>query len=183
MKILISSLLALFLFTAIDLSFAKEDCQQERNKKVKVEAWFSKKYEKRFPDIQKEFLEIGNTKIGFFVYPAENPSRVVAIGRCVPVYIAQHFLKKAKKYSLGTTSLVNQGLISENWFGMGTSMFGKNSMSPISPEQLVMLMDENLDTETFQEMYRLLTVQNKKVKIYGLILKNPRYLPSDPFKN
>ena len=56
-------------------------------------------------------------------------------------------------------------------------------MSPISPEQLVMLMDENLDTETFQEIYRLLTVQNKKVKIYGLILKNPRYLPSDPFKN
>ena len=66
---------------------------------------------------------------------------------------------------------------------MGTSMFGKNSMSPISPEQLIMLMDENLDTENFQEMYRLLTVQNKKVKIYGLILNNPRFLPSDPFEN
>ena len=123
---------------------------------------------------------MGNTKVGLFVYPAENPSRVVAIGRCVPVFLAQYFLKKAKKYSLGTTHLVNQGLISENWLGMGTSLFGKNSMSLITSRQLKMLMDETLDNEAFQRMYRLLTVQNKKVKIYGLILNNPRFLPSNP---
>ena len=123
---------------------------------------------------------MGNTKVGLFIYPAENPSRVVAIGRCVPVYLAQYFLKKAKKYSLGTTHLVNQRLISENWFGMGTSMFGKNSMSPITSQQLTMLMDETLDTESFQKMYRSLTVQNKKVNIYGLVLDNPRFLPSKP---
>ena len=125
-------------------------------------------------------MEIGNTKVGLFIYPAENPSRVVAIGRCVPVYLAQYFLKKAKKYSLGTTHLVNQRLISENWFGMGTSMFGKNSMSPITSQQLTMLMDEALDNESFQKMYRSLTVQNKKINIYGLVLDNPRFLPSKP---
>ena len=124
----------LFLIGTINPSFAKEDCLAIKKNKVKVEAWLSKKYEKSFLDIQKEFLEMGNTKVGLFVYPAENPSRVVAIGRCVPVYLAQHFLKKAKKYSIGTTHLVNQGLISENWFGMGTSMFGKNSMSPITSQ-------------------------------------------------
>ena len=58
-------------------------------------------------------------------------------------------------------------------------MFGKNSMSSITSQQLTMLMDETLDTESFQKMYRLLTVQSKKVKIYGLILNNPRFLPSD----
>ena len=113
----------LLLIVSINLVFAKEDCLAINKNKVKVEAWLSKKYEKKFLDIQREFLEMGNTKVGLFIYPAENPSRVVAIGRCVPVYLAQHFLKKAKKYSLGTTHLVNQGLISENWFGMGTSMF------------------------------------------------------------
>ena len=169
----------LFLIGTINPSFAKEDCLAIKKNKVKVEAWLSKKYEKSFLDIQKEFLEMGNTKVGLFIYPAENPSRVVAIGRCVPVYLAQHFLKKAKKYSLGTTHLVNQGLISENWFGMGTSMFGKNSMSPITTQQLTMLMDENLDTKSFQKMYRSLTVQSKKIKVYGLILNNPRFLPSD----
>ena len=180
MKKLFSYSLIFFLFFITDFVFAKENCQKKFQNKVKVEAWLSKKYEKQFRNIQKEFLEMGNTKIGLFVYPAENPSRVVAIGRCVPVFLAQHFLKKAKKYSLGTTHLVNQGLISENWFGMGTSMFGKNSMKPITSHELTMLMDESLDTESFQEMYRLLTVQNKKVKIYGLNLNNPRYLPSNP---
>ena len=131
MKKLFSYSLIFFLFFTTDFVFAKENCQKKFQNKVKVEAWLSKKYEKQFRNIQKEFLEMGNTKVGLFVYPAENPSRVVAIGRCVPVFLAQHFLKKAKKYSLGTTHLVNQGLISENWFGMGTSMFGKNSMKSI----------------------------------------------------
>ena len=168
------------LFATINLSSAKDDCLEKNTNKIKVEAWLSKKYEKNFLDIQKEFLEMGNTKVGLFIYPAENPSRVVAIGRCVPVYLAQFFLKKAKKYSLGTTHLVNQKLISENWFGMGTSMFGKNSMSPITSQQLIMLLDESLDTESFQKMYRSLTVQNRKVNIYGLVLDNPRFLPSKP---
>ena len=172
--------LLFLLFTTINLSSANEGCLEKNKNKIKVEAWLSKKYEKNFLDIQKEFLGMGNTKVGLFIYPAENPSRVVAIGRCVPVYLAQYFLKKAKKYSLGTTYLVNQRLISENWFGMGTSMFGKNSMSPITSQQLTMLMDEALDTESFQKMYRSLTVQNKKVNIYGLVLDNPRFLPSKP---
>jgi len=173
-------ILFFLLFATINLSSAKDDCLEKNTNKIKVEAWLSKKYEKNFLDIQKEFLEMGNTKVGLFIYPAENPSRVVAIGRCVPVYLAQFFLKKAKKYSLGTTHLVNQKLISENWFGMGTSMFGKNSMSPITSQQLIMLLDESLDTESFQKMYRSLTVQNRKVNIYGLVLDNPRFLPSKP---
>ena len=181
MKFLIILYLLFFLlFTTINLSSANKGCLEKNKNKIKVEAWLSKKYEKSFLDIQKEFLEMGNTKVGLFIYPAENPSRVVAIGRCVPVYLAQYFLKKAKKYSLGTTHLVNQRLISENWFGMGTSMFGKNSMSPITSQQLTMLMDEALDNESFQKMYRSLTVQNKKINIYGLVLDNPRFLPSKP---
>ena len=112
MKKLLSYSLIFFLFFTTDFVFAKENCQKKFQNKVKVEAWLSKKYEKQFRNIQKEFLEMGNTKVGLFVYPAENPSRVVAIGRCVPVFLAQHFLKKAKKYSLGTTHLVNQGLLS-----------------------------------------------------------------------
>ena len=39
----------------------------------------------------REFKEMGNTKVGLFIYPAENPSRIVAIGRCVPVHIAHIF--------------------------------------------------------------------------------------------
>jgi hypothetical protein len=117
--------------------------------------------------------------VALFIYPAENPSRVVAIGRCVPAYMAQYFLQKATKYSLGTTHLVYQELISENWIGMGAPIFGKTSMRKISSQQLSMLMDENLDTESFQKLYQSFTKQNKKINLYGLFLDNPRFLPND----
>ena len=119
---------------------------------------------------------MGNTKVGLFVYPSENPSRVVAIGRCIPAFLAQHFIKKALKYSLGTTHLVHQGFISSHWTGIGTSLFSENSMSAITPKQLNQLMDETLDTESFQSIYRSLTVQKEKVPAFGLMLENPKLI-------
>ena len=123
---------------------------------------------------------MGNTVVGLFVYPAENPSRVVAIGRCVPAYIAQYILAKARKYSLGTTHLVRQGFVSSHWTGIGTSLFSENSMNAITPEQLARLMDDSLDTDSFQEIYRKLTRQPKKVSAFGLLLDNPKYMTSTP---
>ena len=107
---------------------------------------------------------------------------MVAVGRCVPAYIARHILAKARKYSLGTTHLVHQGFISSHWTGIGTSLFSENSMNAITPEQLARLMDESLDTDSFQEMYRELTRQSKKVSAFGLLLDNPKYMTSSPKK-
>ena len=165
----------LSVLTGTSNGYTKEDCLSISKKQVKVEAWVSKKYEKDYRAIRREFQEMGNTKVGLFFYPAENPSRVVAIGRCVPVYMAQHFMKKAWKYSLGTTHLVHQGFISSHWAGLGTSLFSENSMSAISPQQLNQLMDESLDTESFHKMYKALTIQKEKVPAFGLMLDNPNF--------
>lgn len=158
-------------------ALSKENCASTNKKHVKIEAWLSKKFEKEYWNIRDEFREMGNTNVGLFIYPAENPSKIVAIGRCVPVYLAQYFLKKADKYSIGTTHLVNQGFVSSHWTGIGTSMFSENSMNPITPHQLSILMDETLDTESFQKIYRSFTVQKEKVPAFGLILDNPKLLP------
>ena len=160
--------------------FAEKDCESISRKPVKLEAWVSKRYEKDLKKIRKEFGEMGNTVAGLFVYPAENPSRVVAVGRCVPAYIAQYILAKARKYSLGTTHLVRQGFVSSHWTGIGTSLFSENSMNAITPEQLARLMDDSLDTDSFQEIYRKLTRQPKKVSAFGLLLDNPKYMTSTP---
>ena len=160
--------------------FAEKDCESISRKPVKLEAWISKRYEKDLKKIRKEFGEMGNTVVGLFVYPAENPSRVVAVGRCVPAYIAQYILAKARKYSLGTTHLVHQGFVSSHWTGIGTSLFSENSMNAITPEQLARLMDDSLDTDSFQEIYRKLTRQPKKVSAFGLLLYNPKYMTSTP---
>ena len=168
--------LVLLFFSTVSFSFAEKTCFETNKNKVRVEAWLSKKYEKNYFDIKKEFKEMGRARVGLFIYPAENPSKIVAIGRCVPVQLAQHFLKKAEKYSLGTTHLVNQGFVSSHWAGLGSSLFSENSMNPITPDQLALLMEENLDTQSFHALYKSFTVQKKKVPAFGLILDNPKLL-------
>jgi len=37
-------------------------------------------------------------------------------------------------------------------------------------------MDTSLDSEEFQATYRQLTIQQKKVKAFGLLLDNPKLL-------
>ncbi len=171
------AIVTLFLITLmVQPALAEEDCLSISHKPVKLEAWLSKRYEKYLTSIRKDLGGMGNTKVRLFIYPAENPSKVVAIGRCVPAYIAQHILTKAGEYKLGTTHLVHQGFISSHWTGIGTSLFSENSMNAITPKQMAALMDDTLDTESFHEMYRALTRQPEKVPAFGLMLNNPKYM-------
>lgn len=177
-KLAILNAILLWLAMTVQPAVAEEDCLSISHKPVKLEAWLSKRYEKYLHSIRKDLGGMGNTVVGLFVYPAENPSRVVAIGRCVPAYIAQHVLSKAGEYKLGTTHLVHQGFVSSHWTGIGTSLFSENSMNLITPQQLTALMDDTLDTESFHAMYRKFTRQPEKVPAFGLMLDNPKYLTS-----
>ena len=85
-----------------------QDCSSIRGKTVKVEAWMSKQYEKNLRQIRNEFSAMGNTQVTLWVYPAKNPSKIVAIGSCVPAYIGRHMIRRAIEYSGGVSSLVNQ---------------------------------------------------------------------------
>ena len=153
-----------------------EDCSSIDSKTVKVEAWMSKQYEKNLRQIRNEFSAMGNTRVTLWVYPAENPSKIVAIGSCVPSYIGRHMLRQAMEYSGGVNSLVNQGFFSSNWIGIGTSLFSENSLRLITQDQLSGLMDISLDTQQFQKIYRQLTTQQRKVKAFGLMLDNLKLL-------
>jgi len=61
-------------------------CASIEEKPVKVEAWMAKQYEKNLRQIRNEFSAMGNTLVTLWVYPAENASKIVAIGSCVPSY-------------------------------------------------------------------------------------------------
>ena len=65
--------LVLFLLSTVSFSFAEQTCFETNKNKVRVEAWLSKKYEKYYFDIKKEFKEVGRARVGIFIYPAENP--------------------------------------------------------------------------------------------------------------
>ena len=60
--------------------------------------------------------------------------------------------------------------------GVGTSLFAESSFRPVTKDQLTKLMDTSLDTQKFQAAYRQLTMQQKKVKAFGLLLDNPKLL-------
>ena len=171
----VSVFLTLFLWVSTSTAM-NPDCSPVEEKSVKVEAWMSKQYEKNLRQIRNEFSAMGNTRVPLWVYPAENPSKIVAIGSCVPSYVGRHMLRQAMEYSGGVNSLVNQGFFSSNWIGVGTSLFAESSLRPITQDQLIGLMDISLDTQQFQTIYRQLTTQQKKVKAFGLMLDNPKLL-------
>ena len=89
-----------FLSVLASASFSEAkntECPSVESRPVKVEAWLSKRYKKELRQLRKEFTEMGNTRAIFWVYPSGNPSRVVAIGRCVPA------IPFAKPYSTSET--------------------------------------------------------------------------------
>ncbi len=155
---------------------AEWDCQPVQEKPVKIEAWMSKRQEPVLQLIREEFAEMGHTRVTLWVYPAENPSKIVAIGRCVPAYIARHVLRKTLEFSGDVQSLVHQGFFSSHWIGIGTSLFDEVSQQPINKEQLDQLLDDSLDTLEFQALYRQFTKQDETVKAFGLSLPNPKLL-------
>lgn len=159
---------------------AKEICQPVASKPVKIEAWMSKRQVPVFKFIRSEFAAMGHTRVTLWVYPAsKNPSRIVAIGRCVPAYIARHVLQKAVEFSGGVEALVHQGFISSRWIGIATSLFAESSFRKISRGQLDQLLDESLDTVEFHSLYRSFTRQEPQVKAFGLSLANPKLLKED----
>ena len=132
---------------------AGAECQLVEKKKVKVEGFISKKFRKDRKKIAKEFSEMGNTRTALRAFPMGNPSDVVAVGRCVPAYIAQHVLITALKYTSGVGSLVVQDFLHGHWIGIGTTMFDEPSQRKVTAEQLQQLLDPSLGDKKFHTLY------------------------------
>ncbi|MFQ5673034.1 MAG: hypothetical protein ACE5G9_08060 [Nitrospinales bacterium] len=156
--------------------FAAAECPPLEEHPVKLEGWLSKRYEGRLPGLVKEFAAMGHTRVTLWVYPAENPSGIVAIGRCVPVYIAQHAIRGARAYTAGVNSLVHQNFVGPNWIGVGTNLFAELARQPVTDKQVEQLLDENLTTREFQTLYRRLTIQDKTTHSFGIDLPNPKLM-------
>ncbi|MCF8722876.1 hypothetical protein LQ236_000896 [Nitrospina gracilis] len=152
-------------------------CPPVEEQPVKIEAWLAKRLEPQFPAIRKEMGLMGFTRVALWPYPAaENPSKVVAIGRCVPAYIARHALQQALYHFGGVQALVHQKFVHDHWIGLGTSLFAESSFQPITLKQLQRLLDPALGTFEFQSLYRQYTVQDVKVPAFGLNLPNPKLM-------
>ena len=165
----------MFLFTLQPLATeAKTECQLMQKKKVKVEGYISKKFQKERKKIAKEFAEMGNTRTALRVFPMGKTSDVVAVGSCVPAYIARHVLATAIKYTSGVGSLVVQDFVHGHWIGIGTTMFDEPSQQKVTAEQVRQLLNPDLDDKKFHALYQKLSSQNKLVPYFGLNVPNAK---------
>ncbi len=175
MKNLTIGLTLLCLFFA-NSAVAEIACEPVEERPVKIEAWMAKKKLPQFREIRREYGRMGHTYVSIFTYPGNNPSRVVAIGRCVPAYIARHVLETTLQYYGNINSLVHQGFVAPHWMGLATSLFSENSQRRVTRAQLDRLLDPSLSTDEFHDLYGKLTVQEKIVDAFGQRVPNPKLL-------
>ena len=152
--------------------FAEEKCESVDKKSIKIEGFISKSYRKQRKQVFQEFGEIGSTRVALRVYPMGETSKVIAVGRCVPVYIAQHIIKKSMQYSTGVESLVQQQFIHTHWIGIGVTMFDEPSQQIVSAEQVQQLLQQDLSNEEFHKLYRKMSIPNELTPYFGLQVPN-----------
>jgi len=151
---------------------AQEKCQPLDKKRIKIEGYISKKFRKQRKAVFKEFTELGNSRAALRVYPMGETSKVIAIGKCVPVHIAQHVIKKAMEYSTGVESLVQQQFVHGHWIGVGVTIFDEPSQQLVSSEQVQQLLNPDLSTEEFHKLYLQFAVPNELTPFFGLQVPN-----------
>ena len=163
----------LFIFK-VSAAETETACQTVEKKKVKVEGFISKKFRKERKAIAKEFSKLGNTRTVLRAFPMGNTSDVVAVGRCVPAYIAQYVLRTAIKYTSGVGSLVVQDFVHGHWIGIGTTIFDEPSQKKVTMDQVQQLLDPSLGDKKFHALYRKFSKQNELVPYFGLNVPNAK---------
>ena len=149
-------------------------CQPVEKKRVKAEGYISKKFKKDRKNIYKEFAELGNTVVSIRPFFMTKTSKVLAVGRCVPAYLARHIIKTAIKYTSGVDSLVTQAFLPAHWVGVATTTFDEPSQQFINAEQLERLIDPSLNDEQFHALYREFSIQDDLVPFFGLQRPNAK---------
>ena len=155
-----------------DSAQAQENCEPLDKKRIKIEGYISKKFRKQRKAVFKEFTALGNSRAALRVYPMGETSKVIAIGKCVPVHIAQHVIKKAMEYSTGVESLVQQQFIHGHWIGVGVTIFDEPSQQLVSTEQVKQMLNPELSSKEFHKLYRKLSIPNELTPYFGLQVPN-----------
>lgn len=153
---------------------APKPCEPLEQKSVKIEGYISKKYKRQKRVIIQEFKDIGYTRTAIRPFPMGKTSKVIAIGRCVPAYIARQVMALVLKYTSGIESLVNQAFLHTHWIGIGTTTFDEPSQQIVTEEQVRQLMNPELGDEEFHALYRKFSIQDDTVPYFGLTPKNAK---------
>jgi len=134
---------------------------QESNQKILVEIFLSQEHKKDIDPIKSEFKKFSITKVRPQFFQLGNPPENIAIGRNVPVSVAQSTIQLALTYNRGIKFIIAEKRVAADYLAIGTSMFDEKYQIRISPDDLKNLSDPSLTSSQFHELYRHLTGDDK----------------------
>lgn len=136
---------------------------------VSVELTLAKKWKGKDVEIRQSFREVfPSTKVRIEFFPFLDPPQNIAIGRCVPADLARIALRQAEIINQGVDRLVVQHVLPHAWIGIGTTKLTEDTWVPITPKDLVRLLDPDLSTEQFHALYRELASVTERRLPFGL---------------
>ena len=127
---------------------------EEGKIKVRVEIFLARSQKGDAEKIREEFKTIGVSNVHFQFFRAGHPPENVAIGRDVPLHVAQKAIELAIEYNRGIKFILPQALLPGTWVGIGTSAFDEQNQIPITGEVLEGLRSPDLTQGQFHSLYQ-----------------------------
>ena len=127
---------------------------EEGKIRVRVEIFLARGQKGDAEKIREEFKAIGVSNVHFQFFRAGHPPENVAIGRNVPLHVAQKAIELAIEYNRGIKFILPQALLPGTWVGIGTSAFDEQNQIPIAGDALESLRSPDLTQEQFHSLYQ-----------------------------
>ena len=129
-----------------------------------VEIVLSPERQEDRPVIRGSFEQIGIKRVRIQLHRLGISPKNIAIGKDIPVSVAQHAISLALKYNDGIHFLLPEYRFFKNQIAIGSSAFDEQSQIPVSQDALQKLIDPALTTKQFHTLYRHLTGEDVRFR-------------------
>jgi hypothetical protein len=151
------------------------DCNAPENlhKPVTIEIALSHRFKDKQDEVRRAFQSRPDPlKVRTKIFPFLDPPANIGIGKCVPAETARLAIRESIQYYGRIDQLIRQDILPHHWIKIGATDLPELTWIPISPDELTHLMDPQLSTEQFQELYRQLATQKVKKLPFGMGYEN-----------
>lgn len=138
----------------------------ETNRKILVELFLAKDRKDDFKKIKQELEALSITRIRPQYFRLGNPPPNIAIGKNIPASVARVAMQLAITYNGGIKYLLPEFRYFPDHIVIGSSAFDESSQIPVAPEDVEKLLNPELSTEEFHNLYRHLTGEDVQLPKY-----------------
>lgn len=140
--------------------------EQEANRKILVELFLAKERKGDIDKIKQELEALSITRIRPQFFRLGNPPPNIAIGKNIPAQVARVAMQLAISYNGGIQYLLPEFRYFPDHIVIGSSAFDESSQIPVAPEDVEKLLNPELSTEEFHNLYRHLTGEDVQLPKY-----------------